>query len=877
MTSSLITDRINFQEGEKITLTWDISNSIPVCRGDKIVAVQSNGVIVKGFTSYLNKDCLTQGKCELPFEGLKGLDQVRFHYISQELGIPVATSNAVHIGAYEEKKLNMQMPTSMITTNTMPTSMIPTNMMPTSMMPTSMIPTTFDEEEILEGGIIYPNKFSFKTKEQVEVKWKLPKGYKPHSRDWIAPYEIGADSRSNSSVSTVYNESELQEGKATFAVSMFGEEKGIYEFRYFKNNTYDEICISPIFQIVASRYTDPLSIRKAKRDTLQISWCFLGNRNLELSSDDVIEICTGSIEDRDEKSNFMLTIDTTGSNRGSVYYKTGSLNIGTEGLIIHAIYRRSGEDRIFAISNNYKISQPSETNHAEFYLRNDLVEYGEHIFFGWSLPSKFEPKKNDWIALYREGENNNRTFLKYVYNTKQESEGSGRIPNEKNWTGKFFLRYLPNSQYDSIGQSDTFEIQELKVEGDPNIYMKKDKYNLNEPIKFTWKLPKNFQPKTTDWISIYPSTEKDNHKYGKYIYNTQTTLLGCGEIPNPNKPGKYVIRYLPNYVYDSIMESKVFEVIELQATGAVKLFLDKPEFHPTENITFNWVISGEGFTPKKNDWIALYREGENNNRTFLKYIYNTQEAFEGTGEIPNIGNKGRFVLRYLPNSQYISIGQSDTFEIQELKVEGDPNIYLQKAEFNLSEPIKFTWKLPKNFQPKANDWISIYPSTEKDNHKYGKYIYNKIKSLNGCGEIPNPKKQGKYVIRYLPNSVYTSIMESQVFVVGENTTENSQLTLKKPVRITLDKPDYTPLEPITFAWSISQEIQVQSTDWIALYRSNEMNNHTYLTYVYNANSSHNGNGSIPNNGSYVGEFLIRYLPKNGYNSIGESGRFEIKM
>ncbi|KAJ6241731.1 phosphatidylethanolamine n-methyltransferase [Anaeramoeba flamelloides] len=768
MTNSLITDRNNFQEGETITLTWDISNSIPVCRGDQIVAVQINGVIVKDFTPYLNKDCLTQGSSKLPFEGLKGLDQVRFHYISQELGIPVATSDVVQIGI-EEKKQIMQMPTSimptnMIPTSIMPTSMIPTSMMPTSMMPTNMVSTSNNKKEILKEGRIYTTGFSFKMKEQVEVKWKLPKGYEPHCRDWIAPFEIGADSRSTSSVSTIYNESKLQEGQATFAVSLFGEEDGIYEFRYFKNGTSEELCSSPIFQIVTNRHPDPLSIRKVKRDALQISWHFLGKSNLDLSANDVIEICTGKIEDMDENSNSMVTINTTGSNQGSVTYNTSNLEIGKEGLIVHAVYRRSGEGREFAISNNYKISQYDPTSPVEFFLRHDFVKYGGDLFFSWSLPSNVEPQKNDWIALYREGESNNHTYLKYIYNTNQELEGTGMIPSIET-PGKFVLRYLPDSKYNSIGQSDAFEIQELEVEGAPNIYMKKAKFNSGEPIKFTWKVPQNFQPKAKDWISIYPSTEKNNHKYGKYIYNTKKTLLGSGEIPNPSKPGSYVLRYLPNSGYDSIMESQVFEIVEFMATGCVKFSFDKLKFHPTEKISFSWVILDENFIPKPKDWIALYKEGQSNNHTYLEYIYNTQQDLEGKGEIPSTGIHGRYLLRYLPNSKYNSIGESEVFEIQEQKVEGKPNIYMNKNVFNSGDTIKFSWKVPQNFQPKAKDWISIYPSTEKNNHKYGKYIYNKHKITSGFGEIPNPKKSGSYVLRYLPNSGYESIMESEVFLV----------------------------------------------------------------------------------------------------------------
>ncbi|KAJ5072803.1 hypothetical protein M0811_09249 [Anaeramoeba ignava] len=299
-------------------------------------------------------------------------------------------------------------------------------------------------------------------------------------------------------------------------------------------------------------------------------------------------------------------------------------------------------------------------------------------------------------------------------------------------------------------------------------------------LEIEWKLPENFQPKDTDWIALYVSTNTNNN-YITYAYNSNSELEGSivmsVESYQVNNK-KLQIRYLPDSKYKSILVSDVFEVVPFQQA---KMYVDEIN---EKQVKVRWDLPYE-YTPDYYDWIGLFLKGSSNN-DFLTWKYNSDYLQNGSFEFSLLNLESNIdqelVFRYLPNNGYQSIGESEPFSVKSEIPE--TNLIVSKDKYGFGEPIEVFWEFPEEFDmPTTSSWIGLYYENSA-NRQYIEFKYMSLLSKKGSMTFEMKDFQkinflDNFQFRYFFNS-YLIQSISKPFQIQFFENDGIQIISKKP-------------------------------------------------------------------------------------------------
>ena len=275
----------------------------------------------------------------------------------------------------------------------------------------------------------------------------------------------------------------------------------------------------------------------------------------------------------------------------------------------------------------------------------DSVSVGDYFDVSWTAPNG--NSSTDWIAMYRVGDPDS-AYSWYAY-TGGATSGSIRLPADR--AGAFEFRYFSNNTFSKKATSNT-----LTVTAPAGITLTASPTAVNPLAEVTVSFTAPAGRPTTDWIGLY-RLGADNREYLWYRYANGATA-GSFVLSAPMEAGEYEFRYLANNGWMDLVRSNTFRVnsgnYSLEATPAL--------VSPGGAVTVTWSAPpGSSST----DWIALYREGELENRNYLwPHWFYTGGAATGSRTITMPSTPGRYVFRYLLNDAYSHTAESAVVQVQ---------------------------------------------------------------------------------------------------------------------------------------------------------------------------------------------------------------------
>ncbi|KAJ5077933.1 hypothetical protein M0811_05623 [Anaeramoeba ignava] len=270
------------------------------------------------------------------------------------------------------------------------------------------------------------------------------------------------------------------------------------------------------------------------------------------------------------------------------------------------------------------------------------------------------------------------------------------------------------------------------------------KFKNENEIIIEWKLPEEFEPKSTDIIGLYDYKSTNQHSI-TYSYNFKSNLEGkislrieYSQIMNK----KLQARYLIENKSKSILSSEVFEIITLKKP---KITIEEIN---EKQIEIKWKLPDlyvpNGYYPEyldreecmigPNDTIGLFLKSSLNSNPLDSQINPyTQKSGKCTfyiEEYIKYGNDQEFEFRYVSYTQQ-TIAKSESFFIN-TKIP-ETNLILSKDNFLFGELIEISWEFSEEIDmPKNNSWIGLF--YEKSNNL--KYIEQKnITQINRKGSM----------------------------------------------------------------------------------------------------------------------------------------------
>lgn len=319
----------------------------------------------------------------------------------------------------------------------------------------------------------------------------------------------------------------------------------------------------------------------------------------------------------------------------------------------------------------------------------------------------------------------------------------------------------------------------------------------------------------------------------------------------PNGTWYIRVRHRDRALNWSAWSDAVSFVIINGSAGLPVVSVNNKTYQLNENIVVNYQ-NGPGNTT---DWVGIYKSNQTPGPTpSVKWAYvNKSSLTAGTLNF-SLNTAGEYYAAFLEKDGYNELAERAYFYVGKL-----PAISMDKAEFKISEPVRFTVKsAPAN----ATDWLGIYKIAEipKDT-KATAYQY--ITSDSASYSFNNLPK-GYYFARYFLNDSYSSVGDDVFFSVGDTIAT-----------ISTDKNAYDlgDLISVTFA-----DGPGKAKDWLGIYHQGDNPNiDPLLNYTYvGGKAKGQATFTADNLPKVAGNYYVVFFTNDSYNAISNKSYFSLR-
>ena len=274
------------------------------------------------------------------------------------------------------------------------------------------------------------------------------------------------------------------------------------------------------------------------------------------------------------------------------------------------------------------------------------VDIGDMMTVTWNVPTG--QRATDWIGLYRAG----APASEYLWMTYTNGAASGSaVVSAPSPAGAYEFRYFTRNSYNETGVSNPVT---TRIPVGYSLSTSGATVNGGARVNVTWTAPAG-RP-ANDWIGLFRVGDS-NRDYHAFVF-TNGAESGSADFIAPEGGGEFEFRYLLRDGYNHVVKSGSFFVnvagysVTPSATTAAA----------GGSIDVSWVAP-EGSSSM--DWVALYREGERENRNYLwsNWFY-TGGAASGTRSMTMPTTPGRYVLRYLVDNGYVHKAESVVITVE---------------------------------------------------------------------------------------------------------------------------------------------------------------------------------------------------------------------
>jgi len=356
-------------------------------------------------------------------------------------------------------------------------------------------------------------------------------------------------------------------------------------------------------------------------------------------------------------------------------------------------------------------------------------------------------------------------------------------------------------------------------------------------IMVSWSLG-DYIPTDKDWIGFYKK-DNPNKSYREYfLTKAYGQKQGNHFIRTPKTPGLYEFRFFPNGLYEEISRSDIIYIgPDLEINGAFE----------ENKITLSWKLKNKGEI-SSGDWFGLYKVHMDNK----SYVNTIPLALGKTNEFITITNitldPGLYEFRFFPyKCGYTYVTKSNQFEI--------PN--LDKLQVDIIKVNNRVQKLKVYYHINSrntsnSDWIALYKKGSENNYYVTyKYVDTKVNYV----EYDAPRDIMEYEFRYHSStqSKYQDLTRSETINIENTDRINAEIEGG---------------QIITVNWDISSQEKTTS-DWVGLFKINEVNNKNYLQFKYIDAHSNATIFAVPKE---KGTYEVRYFSYNvgKYNDFRKS-------
>ncbi len=256
-----------------------------------------------------------------------------------------------------------------------------------------------------------------------------------------------------------------------------------------------------------------------------------------------------------------------------------------------------------------------------------------------------------------------------------------------------------------------------------------------------------------DFITIVPEGSPER-KYKKYKYTSAGNPL---ELPVPDQPGIYEIRYLLGQSYATLASAKV-------TVTSVSASLSHP---PTVKAGGKFSVSWEG-PDNDRDYVTIVAADLEDGK-YGKYAYTSKGS---PLELPAPDQPGAYSIRYMTGGQGVVLAKSPisvTSVTASLKFDSPKGAGAQ---------LEVHWDGPDN----ERDYITIVEKGTPE-RKYGKYRYT---GRGNPAVIPVPDVAGEYEVRYQTGHENRTLAAEPLMVEPESATLEGPATVKTSERFNIN-------------------------------------------------------------------------------------------
>jgi len=357
-------------------------------------------------------------------------------------------------------------------------------------------------------------------------------------------------------------------------------------------------------------------------------------------------------------------------------------------------------------------------------------------------------------------------------------------------------------------------------------------------IMVSWSLGDQI-PTDKDWIGFYKK-DNPNKSYREYFRTKEHgQKQGNHFIRTPKTPGLYEFRFFPNGSYEEIARSDIIYIgPELEISGSTA-------FGDNNTVSLSWNLKKGEIS--SGDWIGLYKV-HMDNRSYIKTIQLPQGKKSELVTIPNLTlDPGFYEFRFFPyKCGYTYVTKSDQFEVLNLD---KLTVDIVKVN-NRIQKLKVYYQINSR-KPSNSDWIALYKKGSENNYYITyKYIDTKFDYV----EFDAPREILEYEFRYHSATQYKYQDLTRSEIINIENTDRVSAEIEGGI--------------ITVNWDIHSQEKTTS-DWVGLFRVEELNNKNYVQYKYVDIHSNATIFALPKE---KGTYEVRYFSYNlgKYNDFRKS-------
>jgi len=215
-----------------------------------------------------------------------------------------------------------------------------------------------------------------------------------------------------------------------------------------------------------------------------------------------------------------------------------------------------------------------------------------------------ELSPDDWFALYKSTETNNKNYITYHKVGNLVSSSSFQIPAPR-LPGDYVIRFFPYlCGYTFVAKSSL-----IRIPNKDKLFIESISENGRiKSVKINWEI-KSIEVSSSDYIALYNNNSLNNYYLAyKYIDTTNNTIF----FEAPVAIGKYNLRYhhagFSKY-FDLVRSEEYFEIIN---TDRLNVEVDK------NTVTVSWDIHSQPETSW--DWVGIFKKNTHN-KNYLEFKY----------------------------------------------------------------------------------------------------------------------------------------------------------------------------------------------------------------------------------------------------------------